>query len=153
MDVFAITPASSKPLWLIAVICVILAAVFMALAYTAYSSQKSRVELDNGRIRLVGDFWGREIPLERLNVSDARILDLGKNTEHAPRRRTFGTGLPGYASGWFKLRNGEKALVYLSRRTDVAYVPTTEGYSLLLSVNNPDKDPGFRYAASVLPGR
>ena len=139
MDVFAITPASTKPLWFIAVVCVILAVVFMALAYTAYSSQKSRVEINHDNIRLVGDFWGREIPFNSLNVSDARILDLPGNTELAPKRRTLGTGLPGYASGWFKLRNGEKALVYLSRRTDVAYVPTTEGYSLLLSVDNPDQ--------------
>lgn len=137
MDVFAITPASSKPLWFIAVICIILAVVFMALVYTAYSSQKSRVEINHDRIRLVGDFWGREIPFNSLKVSDARILDLHRKTELALKRRTLGTGLPGYASGWFKLRNGEKALVYLSRRTDVAYVPTTEGYSLLLSVDNP----------------
>ncbi len=137
MDVFAIAPASSKPLWFIAVICVILAAVLMAMAYTAYSSQNSRVEIDNDRIRLVGDFWGREIPFRLIRLPDARILDLHRKSELAPRHRTFGTGLPGYASGWFKLRNGEKALAYLSRRTDVVYLPTSDGYSLLLSVENP----------------
>ena len=137
MDVFAIAPASSKPLWFIAVICVIIGAVFMALAYTAYSSRNSRVEIDHDHIKLVGDFWGREIPFAALNLSEARILDLRCHTEFAPRRRTFGTGLPGYASGWFKLRNGEKALLYLTRRTDVAYLPTSEGYSVLLSVENP----------------
>ena len=137
MDVFAITPASSKPLWFIAVAGVILAIVLIALAYTAYSSRNSRVEIGNDRIRLVGDLWGREIPFQLINIADARILDLHKKSDLAPRRRTFGTGLPGYASGWFKLRNGEKALVYLSRSTDVAYVPTTDGYSLLLSVENP----------------
>ena len=137
MDVFAITPASSKPLWFIAVAGVILAIVLIALAYTAYSSRNSRVEIGNDRIRLVGDFWGREIPFQLINIADARILDLHKKSDLAPRRRTFGTGLPGYASGWFKLRNGEKALVYLSRSTDVAYIPTTDGYSLLLSVDNP----------------
>ena len=137
MDVFAIAPASTKPLWFIAIICIILATVFMALAYTAYSSQNSRVEIDSDRIRLVGDFWGREIPFELIQLSDARILDLHRKSELAPRRRTFGTGLPGYASGWFKLRNGEKALAYLSRWSDVVYLPTTEGYSLLLSLENP----------------
>lgn len=137
MDVFAIAPASSKPLWFIAVICLIIAIVFIALAYTAYSSQNSRVEVDHNGIRLVGDFWGREIPFASLKLSEARILDLRCNTELLPRRRTMGTGLPGFASGWFKLRNGEKALLYLTRRADVAYLPTSEGYSLLLSVENP----------------
>jgi len=137
MDVFAITPASTKPLWFIAIICLVIALVIIALAYTAYASQTSRVEITRDGIRLAGDFWGREIPFVALKTADARILNLGKKEEHALKWRTFGTGLPGYASGWFKLRNGEKALVYLTRRTDVAYIPTTEGYSLLLSVDNP----------------
>lgn len=139
MDIFAITPASTKPLWVLAVICVILAVVLFALAYTAYSSRHSRVELDQNRIRLVGDFWGREIPIRQLKVSDARILDLTGNTAYAPARRTLGTGLPGYASGWFRLRNGEKALVYLTKRQSVVYIPTSEGFSLLLSVESPER--------------
>ena len=137
MDVFAIAPASPKPLWFIAVICIVIGAVFLALAYTAYSSRNSRVEIDHGSIRLVGDFWGREIPFASLKLSEARILDLRCNTQFAPKWRTFGTGLPGYAAGWFKLRNGEKALLYLTRRTEVAYLPTSEGYSVMLSVENP----------------
>lgn len=139
MDVFAISPASPKPLWFVAIICVLLVIVLMALAYTAYSSRNSRVEIGRDRIKLAGDFWGREIPFRRLNVSGARILDLTENPGYSPRRRTFGTGLPGYASGWFRLRNGEKALVYLTKRRDVAYVPTSDGYSLLLSVEEPER--------------
>jgi len=139
MDVFAISPASPKPLWFLAVICVLLGVVLLALAYTAYSSRNSRVEIESDRIKLVGDFWGREIPFNLLNVSGARILDLTQNTEHSPKRRTLGTGLPGYASGWFRLRSGEKALVYLTKRRDVVYVPTFDGYSLLLSVEEPER--------------
>ncbi len=139
MNVFAISPASSKPLWMIAIICVMLIVVLMVLAYTAYASRHSRVEIKPDRIRLVGDFWGRDIPFSRLRSSGARLLDLAGNSPYAPKRRTLGTGLPGYASGWFRLRNGEKALVYLTRRHDVVYVPTTDGYTLLLSVENPER--------------
>jgi len=138
MDIFAISPASPKPLWILGIICILLAIILAALAYTAYSSRHSRVEIDNKRIKLVGDFWGREIPFKLLNVSDARILNLTATPEYAPRRRTFGTGLPGYASGWFRLRNGEKALVYLTRRHGVVYLPTADNYSLLLSVEEPE---------------
>ena len=139
MEVFAISPASPKPLWFLAIICMILTVVLLALAYTAYSSRNSRVEIENDRIKLIGDFWGREIPLKLLNVTDARILDLAQNVEYSPKRRTLGTGMPGYASGWFRLRSGEKALVYLTRRHDVVYVPTSDGYSLLLSVEEPER--------------
>ena len=139
MEVFVISPASPKPLWFLAVICVLLAAVFIALAYTAYSSRNSRVELGNETLRLVGDFWGREIPVRALDTPKSRILDLNTETEYFPKRRTFGTGLPGYSSGWFRLRNGEKALLYLTTRQQVVYLPTFEGYSLLLSIEEPEK--------------
>jgi hypothetical protein len=138
MDVFAISPASSKPLWFILIICGLLVIVLLALAYTAYSSRNARVEIRGDRIKLVGDFWGREIPFGLLNVSAARILDLTESSEYLPKRRTLGTGLPGYSSGWFRLQNGEKALVYLTKRHDVVYVPTSDGYSLLLSVEEPE---------------
>ncbi len=139
MNVFAIGPPSSKPLWMIAIICVMLIAVLMVLAYTAYASRHSRVEIKRDRLELVGDFWGRDIPFSQLHTSGARLLDLTGNSPYVPKHRTLGTGLPGYTSGWFRLRNGEKALVYLTRRRDVVYVPTSDGYALLLSVENPER--------------
>lgn len=137
MEVFPISPASARSLWFIAVICVLLAAVLASLAYVAYSSRHSRIEIDTGNIRLVGDFWGRTIPFEMLRVSEARVIDLAETPEYYPRRRTLGTGLPGYASGWFRLRGGAKALVYLTNRSRVVYIPTSADYVLLLSVEEP----------------
>lgn len=61
MEVFSISPASAKPLWVIAIITLILALVLAALIYTGYSSLNSRVELTSDRLRLVGDLWGRSI--------------------------------------------------------------------------------------------
>ena len=139
MEIFAISPASSKPLWILTIICVVLLGVLIVLAYTAYASRNSRVEITNDRIVIVGDFWGREIPLNLLSISEARVFDLDKNSEHYPKRRTLGTAVPGYASGWFRLRNGEKALVYLTQHQEVVYVPTSDGYSLLLSVDEPKR--------------
>ena len=139
MDVFPISPASSKPLWFLASICVLLSVVFAVLVYTAYSSQHSRVELNSNQLRLVGDLWARTIPMDVIDVSETRILDLDRQSDYSPTRRTFGTGLPGYASGWFRLRSGEKALVYLTRREQVVYMPTSKGYALLLSVEEPQR--------------
>jgi hypothetical protein len=56
-----------------------------------------------------------------------------------PARRTVGTGLPGYRAGWFRLRNGEKALLYLTDTSRAVYIPTTAGYSVLLSPAQPDE--------------
>ena len=45
----------------------------------------------------------------------------------------------GYAGGWWRLASGEKSLLYLTAPDRVAYVPTTEGFSLLLSVSDPER--------------
>ncbi len=139
MEVFSISPASSKPLWFLAIIGVLLTFILMVLVYTAYSSLHSRVELSSTQIRLVGDLWGRSIPIELIKVREARIIDLDCRTEYSLKSRTFGTGLPGYASGWFRLRSGEKALVYLTRRQRIVYLPTDLGYALLLSIDKPEQ--------------
>ncbi len=139
MEVFSISPASAKPLWFLAIITLILTLVLAVLVYTGYSSLNSRVELTSDRLRLVGDLWGRSIPLESLEVSEARLVDLNRGSAYSLQRRTLGTGLPGYASGWFRLRNGEKALVYLTRSDRIVYVPTSLGYALMLSVEQPEK--------------
>ena len=138
-EVFPIVPASLKPIWVLGAICVILSVIFAALTYTAYSARNSRLEVSANSLRLVGDFWGRSIDFESLRLADAAIINLDSSSNYAPRRRTFGTAVPGYASGWFRLHNGEKALAYLTTRDSVVYIPTSLGYSLLLSADRPEQ--------------
>ena len=64
---------------------------------------------------------------------------LSGDSEFKPIRRTNGIGLPGYSAGWFKLANGEKALLFVTDRGKVVYMPTTDGYSVLLSTVNPEE--------------
>jgi hypothetical protein len=139
MDSFAIGPVGTKALWFFVVIMVILLAVFALLAWSAWSTRHSRVDIEPAGIRLVGDLWGRRIPFEKLQVDQARRINLHQEPEFGLKWRTMGTGLPGYAAGWFKLRNGDKALVYVTRRDDVVHVPTTEGYAVMLTVAEPDR--------------
>ena len=74
-----------------------------------------------------------------LRVDESHILKLEKTSQFWPTRKTVGSNLPGYYSGWFKLRSGEKALLYVTDRRQVVYVPTTKGYSVMLSVREPQR--------------
>jgi len=111
MDVFPITPAGARPLVFLAIVGGVLLLVLFLLTYSAYSSRNARVEVGGESIRLVGDLWGREVPLTALRLAEARVIRLSRERDLQPHRRTMGTGLPGYSAGWFKLRSGEKALV------------------------------------------
>ncbi|MDJ0676315.1 MAG: PH domain-containing protein [Calothrix sp. MO_167.B42] len=138
-QVFKIIPAPAKALWLLGLFALIMAAVICLMGYVAYSSRHIQFELSNTELRIKGGLYGRSIPVKSLIVDRSQKIDINRDSVYHPTRRTNGTGLPGYRSGWFKLRNGEKALLFVTQSRDVVYLPTTDGYSLLMSVQEPDR--------------
>ena len=140
MEAFPIAPASSRSLWFFIPIAVLLFAATAALVTTALGSRRARYELSPAGISLRGDLYGRRlIPASDLLGGAARIVDLDREPELSPHWRTLGTGLPGYKAGWFKLKNGEKALVSLTDTHHAVYLPTSRGFVLLLSPAQPDR--------------
>ena len=143
-DTFPIVPAQVRAAWFmiptaVGVLLLLGGAVLVGVLGTrAFSgAQAARFEVSPAGLRLRGDAYGRLIPAAALRTTEARAVDLRTERALAPRLRTMGTALPGYQAGWFRLRNGQKALVYLTDPTHVAYVPTTRGYVVLLSVADP----------------
>ena len=138
MAVFPIAPADSRYFWLLIPVIVILLAAIALLATSLRGAHASRFEIRADGLRLEGDLYGRLLPKSQLRVDLARRVDLTREEQLRPKWRRIGTALPGYQSGWFRLRNGEKALLYLTDRARAVYIPTTAGYSLLLSPADPD---------------
>jgi hypothetical protein len=136
-NIFPMIPAASKSLWFFAIIGLILVGALLMMSWVAWSMRHATFTVSNEGLRLQGDLYGRLIPLNSLKLDEAVVTNLNTDTDHQPTRRTMGTGLPGYAAGWFKLRNGMKALLYVTDRTRVARIPTTEGYTVMLSVADP----------------
>jgi hypothetical protein len=135
--VFPMIPAASKSLWFFAIIGLILVGALLMMGWVAWSMRHATFTVSNEGLRLQGDLYGRLIPLKSLKLDEAVVTNLNTDRDHQPKWRTMGTGLPGYAAGWFKLRNGTKALLYVTDRTHVARIPTTEGYTVMLSVADP----------------
>ena len=79
------------------------------------------------------------VSYDSLDVSRARLVDLRGEPALQPVSRRMGTGLPGFSAGWFRLRNGSKALVYLTDHSHVLHIPTRNGYDVLLSPQKPDE--------------
>jgi hypothetical protein len=138
MDVFPMIPASRGYWWFFIPVAALLLGVLLLLGATWRGSRGARFEVSPAGLRLRGDVYGRLVPPAELRAAEARVVDLDAEPALAPRVRTMGTALPGYQSGWFRLRDGEKALLYLTDRRRAVYVPTTAGYALLLSPADPD---------------
>ena len=148
---FPIAPGNLRGmLLLLGIVGLVLAVVLGLVLTSAMGARTARFQVSPEGLRLRGDLYGRLIPAAELRVDEARRVDLTTNAELTPRLRTFGTGVPGYQAGWFRLRNGEKALLYLTDRSRAVYVPTTAGYSVMVSPADPD---GFLAALRTLPVR
>lgn len=138
MNIFPIAPAESRYLWFLIPVFVVLLGAMALIATSVRGAHAASFEIVPEGLRLRGDLYGRFIPKAQLRVDLARRVDLASNAELRPKWRRIGTGLPGYQAGWFRLRNGDKALLYLTDRTRAVYLPTTDGYSVLISPLDPD---------------
>lgn len=148
MQSFAIVPANTGYMWLLpAIIGIVMLGVVALVVGTTLGARNSTFDVSAQGLRLRGDWYGRLIPASALKLDSARRVDFASEPKLTPSWRTMGTALPGYSAGWFKLRNGEKALLYLTDRSRAVYLPTTAGYSLLLSPEDPD---GFLAAVRAL---
>jgi hypothetical protein len=136
---YHIVPAGARPFYLLIPVLLLLAGGLGVLAATGYGSQREAFVLSDRGLDFRGDVYGRRIPWSALRISEARIVDLNREPPLRPRSRRLGTGLPGYAAGWFGLNNGERALVYLTDRRKVLCLPTNLGYTVLLSPSDPNR--------------
>jgi len=138
MQTFQIAPATMRALWLILPVAAIPIVVVTLVVFGVVTGMKAQFEVSNTGLRLSGDFYGRTIPLSDLRGGSARRVDIGTESDLQPTRRRMGTGLPGYRAGWFRLRNGEKALLYVTDPAKAVYVPTRLDYSVIVTPQDPE---------------
>ena len=116
---------------------VLIMAIGGIFVYFGYSARNTKFVITDDGLRIERALYGRNISKDSLVTQDVRIINLLEETTYGPRIRTNGVGLPGYLQGWFRLKNREKALLFLTNRAQVVYIPTKDGYSVMLSVAEP----------------
>jgi hypothetical protein len=115
-----------------------LAALVGAIALAIdWGMRRHRLTLDAGGLEVATSFYRRRLALAELQIDQARVIDLDERTELKPMVKTNGTSLPGFHSGWFRLRNMRKALVATVGGKRVLHLPTTRGFDLLLQPRRP----------------
>jgi hypothetical protein len=136
-QVFPIVPAGTGAPWTTLAIALLLLGLLLLFGYIYYSTRNVTFEVSAEGLRIRGDLYGRLVPRSTLLLDQARILNLGEQPEYTLSWRTNGIGLPGYSSGWFRLKNGDKALAFVTTRESVLYLPTRDGFAVLLSTPEP----------------
>ena len=139
-NVFHIIPASAGAftfLWVIGavLIVVVVGAIFLMYSVANQSKNATFTVTDTG-LNIGPGIYGRFIPRDQIEAAGVKVVNLNIDTDYALKRKTNGSNLPGYNAGWFKLANGEKALAFVTDKSRVVYIPTTDNYSVLLSTLN-----------------
>lgn len=133
---FPIVPPAGTASWPLVVGAVIMLLAAGFFVFLSYSVGRETFLITSAGLTISGNLYGRTIPSRSLLPENARALDITANEAYRLKSRTNGTGLPGYKAGWFRCDNG-KVLVFLTDQRHVAAIPTSEGYTLLLSVADP----------------
>jgi hypothetical protein len=141
-NTFGIIPASSGMyifLWSFGIImAVILLGLIGLFAFFGYQANHLSVTVNEQGLDISPGMYSRFIPKENIDVSGVKVLNLELDKDYQLKVRTNGGGFPGYSVGWFKLQNQEKALAFVTDRSSVIYIPTTENFSVLFSVREAD---------------
>jgi membrane protein YdbS with pleckstrin-like domain len=104
--------------------------------WIARMTRRIAVRLDDDALTVAAGVATERFALLTLRAHGVRTVDLDAHPELKPLLRTWGIGLPGLASGWFRLRNRAKALCVLTGRERVTVLETDDGTTLLLSLED-----------------
>lgn len=135
---FAAARSRGVPLWL-AGSALLGPLLLLQLLYLFLSARIRRagVALNAQAIGIDSGLGCRLVALQRLAPRGVREIDLAQHPELRPLLRTWGIGLPGFSSGWYRLRSGRKALCLITDRARVFLLEDENGVAYLLSLAEP----------------
>jgi hypothetical protein len=113
--------------------------ILLATAMILRSLKRAGVSVDQGELVVRPGIGSKRIELSALRSHGLSIVDLRERTELKPVLKLWGTSLPGFAGGRFRLRNGDSAICLLLDRSRVSYLRSDDGMAVLLSLKEPEQ--------------
>lgn len=118
------------------------AGTILAITLAVYAGivllmRRHRLRMDAGGLEVATTFYTRRLSWEQLRLDAARVVDIDERTELKPMFKSNGVAMPGFHSGWFRSRGFNRLLVASAGGKRLLWVPTQEGYDLLLQPRKP----------------
>lgn len=114
---------------------VLLIAVFFG--YKAYAAEHTTVKVTAEAIEIEG-MYPKRIVRQNIVLDGAKVLNLKRDKSVKFTRRNDAINLGGYRAGWFEVNHEGQALVVITDRSHVVYLPTREDYVVMLSMDDPE---------------
>jgi hypothetical protein len=117
--------------WLLLIVIALVCGVIV------WSLRRRTVAIEGDTLRIAAGLNSTAIPLDTLDIASARIVDLDKEPGLRPMLKTFGTSMPGYHAGHFRLRDRSRGFLLLTARRKVLALRERDGRTILLSLVRP----------------
>lgn len=100
---------------------------------------RHRIEWQTDGFTVLTSFYKQAYLHRDLLLDAASIINLENDKEHRPILKTNGYAVPGFKSGWFRLRNKQSAFCAIGPGRKILMIPTNKGHCLMLGTLTPDK--------------
>ncbi len=101
--------------------------------------RRYRVTVENGLLVVQTGAGTQRVALANLRAYGLHVIDLEEYPELETRKKRWAATMPGVNSGFYALRNGERAIVLLTNTRRVSHLRSDiDGLTVLLSLRNPD---------------
>lgn len=108
-----------------------------AIGLILWSIRRRRILLDGDSLDIRAGINSARVKIATLDLDGARIVNLDDVSTLRPMLKTFGTSMPGYRAGHFRLRDRSGAFVLITDPRRVLAVREHGGRMLLLSLERP----------------
>lgn len=130
-------PGQAPTPWAVAIFIPLLVAAVQGVFLRNFA--RAGISVAEGDLIVRTGVGTQRIALANLRKHGLRRIDTDTERKLRPWLKTRGAGLPGLLSGWFRLRNGERAVCLVLDRKHVSYLRSdADNLSLLLSLRDPD---------------
>lgn len=100
------------------------------------SMRRAAVVASAQALEVRSSFYRCRVALHELDLVHSRVVSLDEHPELRPLLKTNGFSLPGFRSGWFRLRNRRRGFVAMADGPRVLWL-TGNAHDLLLQVRDP----------------
>jgi len=114
--------------YIILIIIIILSVLLLIglLIGIIHAVKNTSIAINDNNVIIKSFLYGRKIPIQDIKINETRMINLNQESEFNISVRTNGIGLPNFYSGWMRLKNGQKALVFLTDREKVLLMPVND---------------------------
>ena len=133
-----ITQPRNSVYFLPIILVIIMVAILGLMVGIVSTIKNTGISITDREIEIKSFLYGRKIPIEDVLIYEIQNINLKQNPEYRISRRLNGIGLPNFYSGWMRLKNGEKALVFLTNKDNVLLLPTKD-FIVLFSMEKIDE--------------